>query len=128
MHSVAGTMWKLITASAFDEKGRELPPPFGPRPMGFLMIEAERLIVAVSDGRVSLPPGAPPRAFGAYSGSYRFDGTELVTSVDGVSSPDFAGPQIRRLSFEGPTRMVASSKITASGRVTGYRFVWERIA
>jgi hypothetical protein len=128
MQSLSGSLWKLIEASAFDEAGRELPPPVGPEPMGFLLIAAERLIVAVSDGRVSLPPDAPPRAFGAYSGAYRFDGTQLVTSVDGASGPDFAGQQIRRISFEGSTRMVAASEREVAGRTTSFKFVWERVA
>jgi hypothetical protein len=52
--------------------------------MGFVMFEAERMIVAVADGRLSLTPDAPSRAFAAYTGKYRFDGTELVTSIDGA--------------------------------------------
>jgi hypothetical protein len=42
MQNFAGTMWKLIEASAFDDEGHELPPPFGKHPMGFAIFEAER--------------------------------------------------------------------------------------
>jgi hypothetical protein len=63
MPSLSGTMWKLIGASAFDEEGHELTPPLGELPMGFAMFEAERMIVAVTDGRLSLPPDVPARAF-----------------------------------------------------------------
>ena len=37
------------------------------------------------DGRDSAPPEAK-RAFAAYCGRYTFDGTKLVTRVDGASS------------------------------------------
>ena len=70
MQPLSGTMWKLIGASAFDEEGHELTPPLGELPMGFAMFEAERMIVAVTDGRLSLPPDVPSRAFVAYSGRY----------------------------------------------------------
>jgi len=37
MQSLDGTMWRLIEASAFDDDGRELSPPLGKHPMGFIM-------------------------------------------------------------------------------------------
>jgi hypothetical protein len=59
MQSLSETTWKLIGASAIDEGGRDLSSPLGPHPMGFAVFEAERMIVAVGDGRLSLPPDAP---------------------------------------------------------------------
>jgi hypothetical protein len=55
MQTLSGTMWKLIEAPGVDEEGHELAPPLGQVPMGFAMFEAERMIVAVADGRLSLP-------------------------------------------------------------------------
>jgi hypothetical protein len=127
MQSLAGTMWRLIQASAFDDDGHELSPPLGKHPMGFLMFEAERMMVAVIDGSLSLPTKVPSRAFAAYSGRYRFDGVELVTSVDSASSPDLAGQQIRHIRFESPTRMVATPKNKVLGRDAGLKLVWERV-
>jgi hypothetical protein len=95
MQSLTGTMWRLIEASAFDDDGHELSPPLGKYPMGFVMFEAERMMGAVIDGSLALPTDVPSRAFAAYSGTYRFDGSELVTSVDSASSPDLAGQQTR---------------------------------
>jgi hypothetical protein len=85
------------------------------------------MIVAVADGRLSLPPDAPSRAFAAYTGRYRFDGTELLTSIDGASSPDLAEQQIRHVLFESPTRMAVTPKNTVLGRAAGLKFVWERV-
>jgi len=95
VHTLPGTMWKLIEASAFDEQGHELPPPLGQEPMGFTMFEAERVIVAASDGRSSLPSDVRSRAFVAYTGRYHFDGSEIVTTVDGASNLDVPKQQIR---------------------------------
>jgi uncharacterized heparinase superfamily protein len=127
MQTLSGTMWKLIEARGFDEEGHELAPPLGQVPIGFAMFEAERMIVAVADGRLSLPPDIPSRAFAAYSGRYTFDGTVLVTSVDCASSPDLAKQQIRHIRFESPTRMSATPKNTLLGRDAGLKFVWERV-
>ena len=127
MQPLSGTKWKLIGASAFDEEGHELTPPLGELPMGFAMFEAERMIVAVTDGRLSLPPDVPSRAFVAYSGRYTFDETVLVTSADSASSPDLVGQQIRHIRFESPTRMVATPKNKVLGRDLGLKLVWERV-
>lgn len=120
-------MWKLISVSASDSEGRELPPPLGPQPMGFLLFEAERMIGAVGDGRLSLPSNAPSRAFAAYSGKYRFNGEELVTTADSASSPELLTEQVRHISFESPTRMVASPVNTVLGRTGSLKLVWERV-
>jgi hypothetical protein len=125
MQSLAGT-YRLIEALAFDEEGRELPPPFGPCPMGIAMIDAERMIVAVSDGRHSLPPDVQSRAFIAFTGKYHFDGTMFVTTVDGASSPDVAKEQIRHIRFESPTRMCITPKNTVLGQTAGLKVIWER--
>ena len=78
MQTLSGTMWKLIAASAFDEEGHELASPLGPVPIGFAIFEAERMMVAVVDGRSSLPPDVTSRAFAAYSA--RTPSTELYLS------------------------------------------------
>jgi hypothetical protein len=126
MPSVIG-VWRLVATSAVDAEGREAAPPFGKRPMGVIIFEAERMIAVSVDASVSLPEGAPSRAFGAYSGRYRFDGVELVTDVDSASGPDFTGPQVRHIRFESPTRMVITPVDTALGRETGMRLVWEKV-
>jgi hypothetical protein len=62
------------------------------------------------------------------SGRYRFDGTELVTTVDSTSSPErLFGERIRQIRLESPTRMVATSKTTALGQSAVMEFVWERV-
>lgn len=127
MQTLSGTMWKLIEASAFDEEGHELASPLGPVPIGFAIFEAERMMVAVVDGRSSLPADVTSRAFVAYSGRYTFDGTVLVTNVDSRSSPDLVEQQVRHVCFESPTRISVSPKNDVLGRDAGLKFVWERV-
>ena len=127
MQDLAGTAWKLIESSASDEHGNQLPPPWGPSPIGFVMFEADRMIVAVVDGRPSMPPDAPPRRLSSYSGLYRFDGTELKTTAYAASSSDLLGQQVRHIRFDSPTRMTITPKNTVHGYAAGLTLVWQRI-
>ncbi len=126
MASLVG-VWKLVEAHAFDNSGRELPSPLGPRPMGIAIFDAERAIATAGDGRVTLPSDVPERKFAAYCGRYSFDGTELVTLVDGASSPDMFTDQVRHIRFDSPTRMVVVPKSRLFGLGGGLELVWERV-
>lgn len=119
--------WKLIGARAFDETGAELPPPLGPNPMGLVLIEAERMIVAVSDGHPAMSSGATQRAFLSYTGGYVFDGEKLVTRVDGASSPDGFTDQVRRITFQASNRMLVIPLSRVLGRSSGLELTWEWI-
>jgi hypothetical protein len=125
MQSLSGTMWKLVEASASDAEGRELPPPLGPKPMGFVMFEEDRMMGAIVDGQSSSLPEGLVRPFAAYSGSYKFDGTTLVTIADSASSRDLLVEQIRHISFESPARMVARPVNTLLGHTGGMKIMWE---
>jgi hypothetical protein len=124
--SLIGT-WRLLSARAFDDAGQELPPPFGPQPMGVVVFDAERMIVSVADGRTSLPAGAPPRAFVAYCGNYEFDGAKLVTHADGAANPAMLKDQVRHIEFESRDRMVAAPISGLVGRNAGLQLAWERV-
>lgn len=125
MQSLIG-IWQLIETHAFDEAGRETPSPFGPQPMGVLIIGAERMMAMGSDGRTTLPQQAE-RTFVAYCGKYTFDGTKLVTHVDGASSTDLLSDQVRHIRFDGPRRMTAVPVSRLFGRSGGIELVWERV-
>jgi hypothetical protein len=68
MQSLIG-IWQLIETHAFDEAGRERPSPFGPQPVGVVIIGAERMMAMGSDERTTLPQEAEP-TFVAYCGKY----------------------------------------------------------
>lgn len=126
MQTLLGT-WKLIEARAFNETGDEAPSPLGPTPMGLVLFEAERMVGMVADGRPAMPPDAPQRAFFSYTGAYQFDGETLITRVDGASSPDGFADQVRRVTFQGPSRIVVVPLSRVLDRSSGLELIWERI-
>ena len=125
MQGLVGTMWRVIEARSFDEVGRKLLP-LGPHPIGFVIFEAERMLGAIVDGSASLPPDAPPRIFLAYTGHYRFNGSELITRADDASKPELIVDQVRRIRFESESQMVAVPVSGVPGQ-TGIEGVWERV-
>ena len=125
MESLAGTTWKVVEVRVFDDTGRKLQP-LGPHPIGIAIFEVERMLGAITDARPSMPPDSPSRFFLAYTGTYSFDGVELVTRVDDASRPELVVDQIRRIRFESPTRLVAIPVSGVSGQ-GGTEIVWERI-
>jgi Lipocalin-like domain len=126
MQSLSGTMWRVTEARAFDEAGHKLLP-LGSHPIGFVIFEAKRMLVAVGDGRTSLPSSDGPRFFVAYTGSYKFDGAKLITWVDDASKPELIVKQVRRIRFESETRMVAVPVSGLPGQ-SGIEVVWERVS
>ena len=126
LNSLRGTMWRVTEARTFDDAGRK-QLPLGAHPIGFVLFEAERMIGAVGDGRTALPSGEPPRFFAAYTGTYRFDGVELITQADDASKPELIVEQVRRIRFEGETRMIAVPVSGLPGQA-GVELVWERVS
>jgi hypothetical protein len=129
MPSLVG-VWKLVEARAFDEAGRELPPPLGPQPMGLALFEVERMVGIIGDARTSLPTEVTKRFFAAYTGTYRFDGEVLITKADDASKPELIAEQVRRVQFDGPNRFTAipvSGIPGHSGMSVVWEVVWERV-
>ena len=126
MQNLFGT-WKLIEARAFDDAGNETLSPLGPKPMGLVLFEAERMIGTVADGRPAMPPDTQQRAFFSYTGAYQFDGETLTTRVDGASSPDGFVDQVRRITFQGPDRIVVVPLSRVLDRSSGLELIWERV-
>ena len=90
MRSIVGT-WKLVAAAARDRDGKPLPAPYGGKPLGRVMFNVDGRMMAVTcDGRPALPKGAK-REYSSYVGTYTFDGSQLVTRVDGASDPSRIG-------------------------------------
>jgi hypothetical protein len=126
MQDLAGTMWKVIEAHAFDESNREIASPIGPSPTGFAIFDAKRMLASVIDNR-AVPSDAPSRFFVAYSGPYSFDGSELVTRADRASASELLVEQIRRIRFEGPKRMIVAPVSGLPSQGARLEIVWERV-
>jgi Lipocalin-like domain len=125
MSSLVG-VWKLVEARAFDDTGRELPPPLGPQPMGVVLFEEERMVGCIGDARASLPAEASARFFAAYTGTYQFDGELLVTKADDASKPELIVEQVRRVRFDGPDRIMVVPTSGMPG-YNGINVLWERV-
>ncbi len=96
---VQGT-WRLISATAVDADGRSVRPPYGPIPMGRLILsEAGRMMAVICDGRPSIP-GGEKRAYASYCGNFRIEGDRLITRVDAAAVTErIGGEQIRKVEF-----------------------------
>jgi Lipocalin-like domain len=128
VQSIVGT-WKLVAVAARDRNGNKVPAPYGGKPMGRVVFNAEGRMMAVTcDGRPDLPPGSS-REYSSYIGAYMFDGSLLVTRVDGASDPSRIGSdQVRGVRFEGE-RMVLSPPPRQTDSGEQFReLTWERIA
>jgi hypothetical protein len=92
--------WRLVASTAVDAAGRELPAPYGPRPMGRLVLDAAgRMMAVLCDGRPAMPDGEN-RAYGSYCGNFQVEENTLITTVDAAAETGrIGGRQIRKLEF-----------------------------
>lgn len=128
MPSIVGT-WKLVGAAARDRDGNTLPEPYGGKGLGRVMFTADGRMMAVTcDGRTDLPAGTE-RAYSSYIGSYTFDGTQLVTRVDGASDPSRIGSdQVRGVRFEGERMILSPPPRQGAGGAEYRELTWQRLA
>lgn len=92
--------WKLVSAIAVDKHGQAMRPPYGPEPMGRLVLaETGRMMAVLCDGRASIPEGEN-RAYSSYCGNFRVENDTLITKVDLALLPErIGGEQRRKLDF-----------------------------
>lgn len=92
--------WRLVASRAVDAQGRQINDPWGPQPMGCLMLDRSgRMAAVLCDGRTDLPPDQT-RAYSSYCGPFVIEGNLLTTTIDAASDPSRIGSkQPRRLSF-----------------------------
>ena len=65
---------------------------------------------------------AKPKVFAGYAGKYRFDGERLSTIPERATAPEYLVEQVRRISFDSPTRMTATPMTALSARTSGLNF------
>lgn len=96
---ICGT-WRLVSATAVDRDGQPMPPPYGPSPMGRLILSpAGRMMVVICDGRTSIPEGEK-RGYSSYCGNFRIEGDSLMTRVDAAALAErIGGQQVRAFAF-----------------------------
>ena len=92
--------WRLVASTAVDAAGNNLPPPYGPQPMGRLVLREDgRMMAVLVDGRLQMPDGMK-REYGSYCGSFRVEGNVLITTVDAAAvTGRLGGEQVRGVEF-----------------------------
>ena len=121
-------IWRLVATTAHDDSGTMLDPPMGPLPLGIVTLTAEgRMLAVLSDGRPELPPGTR-REYRSYIGAYTFDGTTLVTKVDGADDPSWLdSEQVRAARFENGRMILRPPPRMVAGRLVHRELAWERL-
>ena len=126
MLSMLGT-WRLVTVRAFDPEGRPVPSQYGETPMGVVTFEPGRMMAVLGDGRP--PVAGEERFYTSYTGPWTFDGSRLVTKVDGCSDPSRMGTdQVRQVRAEGAHVVLVPPPRLHRGVMQQPELVWERLA
>jgi hypothetical protein len=94
--------WRLISATAVNADGQPIRDPYGPTPMGRIILsETGRMMVMVCDGRLAMLDGQK-RGSQFYAGNFRIEGDRLITTVDAAMMAErIGGEQIRKFEFDG---------------------------
>jgi Lipocalin-like domain len=132
-HPLVGN-WKLVSWQVIvDGEARDL---FGLHPKGFLIVtpygRAMALTVAEArqHGEGDAERAALHRSMLAYTGRYRVEGNEFVTTVDASWNEAWNGTeQRRRYRIEGDKLFIETApapSISFPGKVDLRRLVWER--
>jgi Lipocalin-like domain len=116
--------WMLVEATAVDGEGRPIRPPYGPQPMGRLVLTAAgRMMAVLCDGRTTVPDGET-RAYSSYCGNYRIENGCLITTIDAAALPERIGSEeVRKLDMRG-TRLVLIPPRRKNGEQR--EIFWER--
>jgi hypothetical protein len=127
--------WKLVSWQVIAESA-EPQNVFGEKPKGYLILtrEGRSMALTTADER-SGGMGDPERAalhksMLAYSGKYRIEGNDFITTVDISWNEDWNGTEQRRhFRIEGDRLLIESApapSIVSPGQVDFRRIVWER--
>lgn len=121
-------IWRLVSSKAWDEHGKELPPPYGPEPSGHISFANGRMLAALCRGEAQLPLDTG-RSYSSYGGPYSIADDRLEVQVDVASDPArIGGSQVRRFTLSDdelvlrpPLRLYGASR---EQRELRWRRVW----
>lgn len=97
-------LWRLVSARLEDLNTGEVEDPYGPDPLGYLLVAPGGRIMSflTSKEPAADDPAALFNSMMAYSGTYRIDGDRWITTVDIAWFPGWIGThQERTFSVEG---------------------------
>lgn len=126
--------WKLRSWQVVSgDEGQDL---FGTEPKGYMILTREGRAMTVTTAEVR-PSGDSEqdcvelhKSMLAYTGKYRIEGDEFITTVDASWNERWNGTeQRRRFRLDGDTLYIESARapsITSPGKVDFRRIVWQR--
>lgn len=132
--ALVGT-WKLVSWQVISDYG---PPQnvFGARPKGYLILtrEGRSMVITTAEhrqgGMGDAKRAALHRSMLAYSGRYRVEGTDFITTVEVSWNEDWNGTEQRRhYTIDGDTLLIDSApgpSIVWPGKTDFRRLVWQR--
>jgi Lipocalin-like domain len=115
--------WRMVESRAFDSAGTRLADPWGPEPMGRLVLtRSGRMMAVLCDGRTDVPAGEA-RAYSSYCGNFVVDGNLLVTTIDAASDVSRIGSKQPRQIAMRDGRLVLMPPRTPTGEQR--EIIWE---
>jgi hypothetical protein len=126
--------WKLLSWQVVT--GNEAQDVFGAHPRGYLILTREGRAVALTTaeirkgGESDAERAALHKSMLAYTGRYRVEGSDFITTVDASWNESWNGSEQRRhYRIEGDKLFIDSAlapSITSPGKTDCRRIVWER--
>lgn len=126
--------WKLVSWQVIT--GDDSKDLFGTKPKGYMILTREGRAMTVTTAEARTPGeseherAALHRSMLGYTGKYRLEGNEFITTVDASWNESWNGSeQRRRFRLDGDKLFVESApapSILFPGKVDFRRIVWER--
>lgn len=127
--------WKLVSWQVIGEEGTPRDV-FGTSPKGYLVLTAEGRIIVLTTaearkgGMDDASRAALHKSMVAYSGRYRIDGNDFITTVDVSWNEDWNGTEQRRhYTLNGDKLVIETApapSIVFPGKTDFRRIVWKR--
>jgi hypothetical protein len=127
MDTIDGT-WRFVRATARDDAGDPRPSPYDGQGMGRIVIGGGRMAVMMIDWREDVP-GGQKREYSGYTGTYTYDGKQLVTTVDAAPDPNRIGTkQPRGVRFENGLMILIPPPRKVDGVTEHREIAWEKVS
>jgi Lipocalin-like domain len=126
--------WKLVSWQVVtDGEAKDI---FGAKPKGYLILTREGRAMALTTAEARTAGESEPeraalhKSMLAYTGKYRVEGDEFITTVDASWNEGWNGTQQRRrFRLDGDKLFIESApapSISFPGKIDFRRIVWER--
>ena len=126
--------WKLVSWQVVTENGAN--DLFGKKPKGYLILTREGRAMTLTTaetrtaGETDAERAALHKSMLAYTGKYRVEGNEFITTVDASWNEGWNGTeQRRRFRLDGDKLYIESApapSITSPDKVDFRRIIWQR--